>query len=498
MLADGVSCILAPGGPSLGLERHEGVGVDVGAARSRRYSSRQLKMFVVGVDSVAIGLGMLLAYAISSAFDLFETSQERSDSLLIGAVCLPVWLAIFSGYGLYKTRRVTARLDEFAGVVHATLASTVVMAAVSYLVPRSVSRAWLIISVAAVVAMCLIGREFVRRMFSRLRRSRRLVRSVVLVGSNAEAGSLCEVLRDPAMGYQVVAVVGDADGTHFGQIPILGVIGDIRAVVEATGAKGVIVATTAVSDEASNRLVRELIEGGVHVELSSSLRGIGAGRLRVRPLGATPVIYVEPVRRGGWRGAAKRSFDIAGSGLALLVLAPFLLLVGLAVRLGSPGRIFFVQERVGKDALPFRLFKFRTMVHNAEAILPVLKEQSLMHGVLFKAKDDPRVTKVGRVLRRFSIDEFPQLINVLRGEMSLVGPRPALFSEMEHWTPELMGRLRVQPGLTGMWQVSGRSDLSFADYVRHDLYYVENWSLLTDLAIVAKTVPVVFGKRGAY
>jgi exopolysaccharide biosynthesis polyprenyl glycosylphosphotransferase len=476
----------------------EPTAVAVGDASGQGYSSRQLKTLVIVLDSVAIAVGMLVAYSISRTLHPLDSERAGPVSLLIGAACLPLWSVIFSHYGLYKARRVKVRLEELRCLVRATLASTIAMAAVSFLTKKSVSRGWLIMVVPAVVGVSLLEREAVRTLFSRLRRSRRLALPVVIVGSNAEAESLCRDLANPAMGYRVVAVVDEIGIGHLGDIPILGTTDDIVTVVQATGANAVIVATTAVSDQASNRLVRELIEIGVHVELTSSLRGISAGRLRVLPLGSTPVIYVEPIKRGGWRALAKRTFDVVGSGVALFLLAPLLAGVAVAVKLDSAGTVFFTQERVGKDAIGFRLFKFRTMVTNAEAFLPALKEQGDTGGVLFKHKNDPRITRIGQVLRRFSIDELPQLINVLRGEMSLVGPRPALFDEMSFWTPELRARLRVNPGLTGMWQVSGRSDLSFEDYIRHDLYYVENWSLLTDLAIVAKTLPVIICKRGAY
>ncbi|MGH9123794.1 MAG: sugar transferase [Acidimicrobiales bacterium] len=481
-------------GASLGLKLADAVST---ATVKRRYSSRQLKAFVMTIDLLSILAGMLLSYGLSRLYRPQEL-HSMPLALMFGACCLPLWAVVFSGYGLYKTRRVAARVDEFRNLVHATLASVIVMAAVGFLLKLTVSRLWLVICVPAVVACCLCGREVVRHVFSRLRRTGRLVRPVVIVGSNGEAMSLCEALADPVLGYQVVGVVDDIGVGHVGSMRVLGTTDQIVAVVQAAKATNVLVAMTSVSDQASNRLVRELIEAGIHVELSSSLRGISAGRLRVRPLGQTPLIYVEPAHRGGWRAAAKRTFDVVVATTTLAVASPVFLVVAVAVKLSSRGRVFFIQERIGKNAAPFRLYKFRTMVTGAEDLLPALKADVDSGAVLFKARDDPRVTRLGRILRRFSIDELPQLLNVVRGDMSLVGPRPALFSEMSSWTPELKGRLRVRPGMTGMWQVSGRSDLTFADYVRNDLYYVENWSLLIDLAILAKTLPVVLAKRGAY
>jgi exopolysaccharide biosynthesis polyprenyl glycosylphosphotransferase len=260
----------------------------------------------------------------------------------------------------------------------------------------------------------------------------------------------------------------------------------------------VVVATTAVSSETSNRLARQLTDAGIHVELSSSLRDIAAERLTVSPLGRCPMIYVEPIRRNGWRAAAKRAFDIVVAAAALVLATPVLLVVALAIKVDTRGPVLFRQQRLGRGGQPFNLFKFRTMVTVAEELIVHLRVLNQADGPLFKIRDDPRVTRIGRLLRKYSIDELPQLWNVLRGEMSLVGPRPALPAEMAAWAPELHNRLRVKPGVTGMWQVSGRSDCSFAEYMRLDLYYVDNWSFWSDLAIVAKTVPTVLLRRGAY
>jgi exopolysaccharide biosynthesis polyprenyl glycosylphosphotransferase len=488
-----LALIVIEGRPADG---HAGAGVDTGVGPTP--PPRYLKLCVVGLDSVAIGLGMLGAGAMSRLVHPFDDHGATAVSLLLALISVPLWLGIFARYGLYKARRVTARLDEIEALVHASVISTLMMAALSYLLQQSVSRSWLVLCLPTGFGACLIEREAVRGTFRRLRCSGRLLRRVVLVGANSEAESLCELLHMPELGYQVVGVVDDGDCDQLGQIPVLGRVADTLDVVRATDATGVMVATTALTAADSNWLVRGLIDAGVHVEMSSSLRGIVAGRLRVRSLGTTPVVYVEPVCRGGWRALAKRVFDLAGAGLGLLLLALPFALVAVAIKLDSRGPVFFSQVRVGRLGKPFRLLKFRSMVPDAEALISGIVALNEADGPLFKIKDDPRVTRVGRVLRRLSIDELPQLVNVLRSEMSLVGPRPALPAEMDSWGPELRERLRVRPGLTGLWQVKGRSDLGFADYIRYDLYYVENWSLWCDLAILAKTIPVLLRNRGAY
>jgi exopolysaccharide biosynthesis polyprenyl glycosylphosphotransferase len=324
------------------------------------------------------------------------------------------------------------------------------------------------------------------------------MRPVVIVGTNAEGRAIADMLEhEPWLGYRVVGFVDDS-GAGAPDTRILGTTAEILQVVRGAGATGVVVATTAIDAEICNDLARELVDAGVHVELSSTLRDITWQRLHVRPLGRYPVVCLEPARRGGWRGLAKRLWDISIASIGLLLLSPFLALVAIAVRFDSSGPAFFRQLRVGKDGHLFTIIKFRTMTVDAELRITELEAENEADTPLFKLRDDPRTTRIGRLLRRFSIDELPQLWNVLRGEMSLVGPRPALPLEALQWAPRLHNRLRVKPGLTGMWQVYGRSDASFEEYEQLDLYYVDNWSLITDLFILARTIPTVLRHRGAY
>jgi exopolysaccharide biosynthesis polyprenyl glycosylphosphotransferase len=226
------------------------------------------------------------------------------------------------------------------------------------------------------------------------------------------------------------------------------------------------------------------------------MRDISSSRISVRPLGPYPVMCVEPVAQFSWRRIAKRIFDVVVASVGLVLVSPILLVSAIAIRVTSGKGVIFRQQRVGKDGVPFELYKLRTMVHDAEERLAELQAMNEAAGPMFKMKDDPRVTRVGRFLRATSIDELPQLFNVIRGEMSLVGPRPALPNEADQWDDALWERLRVQPGITGMWQVSGRYTASLETYARLDLYYVDNWSLVTDLAILVRTVGVVLKRHG--
>jgi exopolysaccharide biosynthesis polyprenyl glycosylphosphotransferase len=283
-----------------------------------------------------------------------------------------------------------------------------------------------------------------------------------------------------------------------GKPPSLDKLVTVVAGIEQSDASGVVLAASALDLVTSNWLVRSLTDAGVHVELSSTLLDVAPNRLTVRPLGRFPVVYVEPTERDGWRAKAKRSFDLALSVVGLILALPILAVAAVAIKLTSPGPVLFRQERVGLNGTTFQVLKLRTMVTDAEERLTEIAHLNEAEGPLFKVRQDPRVTRVGRFLRSTSLDELPQLFNVLRGEMSLVGPRPALPTEVAQWCGDLHGRLRVKPGITGMWQVSGRSDSSFDEYQRLDLYYVDNWSLVADLSIMLRTVPAVVLRRGAH
>jgi exopolysaccharide biosynthesis polyprenyl glycosylphosphotransferase len=320
----------------------------------------------------------------------------------------------------------------------------------------------------------------------------------VIVGTDAHAINMLHTYqRDASLGYEVVGFVGDDDIGSRGGVEVLGTIADLGRVLAEQNAVGVVISLASVGQDEVNALTRTLTDAGYHVALSSILRDIDISRLRPQQLDGRTLLYVEPVIRNGWRAAAKRCFDIVGAIAVLLITMPVWLIAMLAIKLDSRGPVFFRQTRVGKNGEPFVMMKLRTMVVDAEQRRAELMGLNEADGPLFKITNDPRVTPVGRLLRKLSIDELPQLLAVLGGTMSLVGPRPALPTEVEEWDDGLRDRLRVLPGLTGMWQVSGRSAAGFDQYRRLDLYYVDNWSLLHDLQICVRTVGVVLSGRGA-
>ena len=237
---------------------------------------------------------------------------------------------------------------------------------------------------------------------------------------------------------------------------------------------------------------------GVEVRVTATLPDVLSSRLSVQPFGGITALSLHPARLSGSQVIGKRAFDLLVAGVGLVLASPIIAIMAVAVKLSSPGPILYRSTRVGQRGRPFTMLKFRTMRLGADLEVEQLREQHEVTNLMFKLKDDPRVTRVGKLLRRISFDEIPQLINVVRGEMSLVGPRPPLPEEVTRYVDWQFDRLEVPPGITGLWQVSGRSDLSFDDCVRLDLFYIENWSLAYDLYILAKTLPVLLSPRGAY
>jgi exopolysaccharide biosynthesis polyprenyl glycosylphosphotransferase len=467
--------------------------------RAAARGSRGAKIAVISTDAAAIVAAMSVAVWLRQV-TVGGPPQEIGPVLLTGAVAVPIWLCVFARYKLYTAAAVTSVTAEVRRLLHAVAAAVACTAILSLFLGTETSRVWLLLTFATAMPMLVIERGIIRHAFRRARTRGQLQRRVVIIGTNAEALGIVQMLSSNAgLGYQVLGLLECGDPTPgISPVRVLGSWRDAPEIVQSLGATGVIIATSAIDTPVANRLARELIEIGCHVELTSGLVDISADRLLARPLGRRAVMYIEPVRRLGWRAVAKRAFDIIIATGLLVFASPILAIAALLIKLDSNGPVFFSQVRVGKDGKLFRVRKLRTMVNDAEQQLELLRDRSDIDGPLFKMRDDPRVTRVGKVLRKASIDELPQLLNVLVGEMSIVGPRPALPSEALEWTDDLRSRLRVKPGITGMWQVNGRSTASFDDYVRHDLYYVDNWSLLTDLAILAKTVPVVLFRKGAY
>jgi exopolysaccharide biosynthesis polyprenyl glycosylphosphotransferase len=446
-----------------------------------------------------VGVGIVLAFCWRALVKSETELGVMRTHMMIAVLSFPMWPICLALNKVYLARAVERQTEEIRRIFYASLMGVGFIVGAAFVMRfHTLSRLW-VLSVLVFVPLCLVAeRTVARRIFARLRREGRIVRRVVIVGTDSEAiGLVHATQRLPELGYQVVGFVGPDDIGTRGGCAVLGGFDDIQAVLETSGAGGVMVSLASVEPDLVNRLTRQLTDAGYHVALSSGLRDIDIVRFRAQDIGGHTLIYVEQTMRDGWRAIAKRVFDVALSVVALVLASPILCVAALAIRLESKGPVLFAQERVGRDGKRFRILKLRTMVPDADALKDGLADRNEADGPMFKIADDPRITRVGAILRKLSLDEIPQFFNVLRGEMSIVGPRPALPSEVEQWTDDVHDRLRVLPGITGMWQVSGRSDTSFAEYKRLDLYYVDNWSLAHDLRIVARTFSVVLARRGA-
>lgn len=474
------------------------LGADAHSVREVR-RSREINLSKVAValsDTLAFVLAMVLAYGLTEV-RVENDPAGVGEYALVAVLSIPVLVGALASRRVYQARFVTRRSDEFRRLADSLILTVFGMVMIGFLLKIPVSRTWIFLVMFLAIPALWTERELVRQFFRRRRVSGRSTRRVVVVGNNGEAAAVVSMLEtDRSLGYEVLAVV-DGDGPVVDITEPLDLVARTVNAVRETGATGVVVTATAMDLQSSNRLIRVLTHAGLHVELTSALSDVETSRISVRPLGRYPVLYIEPVLPYGWRPIAKRCFDVTAAAGALVLLAVPMAVVALAIKVTSPGPVLFRQRRLGRNGEFFEVLKFRSMVPEAEALLIDLREANEADGPLFKMEHDPRVTRVGRFIRRTSIDELPQLWNVLRGEMSLVGPRPALPEEAQEWSPVLFNRLRVRPGITGMWQVSGRSDTNFDEYTRLDLYYVDNWSLLVDIGIVVRTIPSVLAARGA-
>ena len=472
------------------------------AAPDRRASLNTSKLTLVFSDLLVVSLAFVIGTWLNARFNPTDPSSSQQYMALF-LIALPLWPVVFTQQMLYRARFLGRRVDESTRMIRAVILGVLATAAVSTFVKVPIGRQWLLY-VTTLLLFGLVGeRLFARYLFDRARRRGTLLRPVLIAGRNAEGRLVREMLdNDPGLGYRFDGFVEDLLQAEPGQSP-LALLGDPARVInlaDRMGVNSVIVAATAIDVGSSNRLIRALTEHGIHVEISSTLCDIASTRITVRPVGRVPMMYIEPIQRSGWQSRAKRAFDLSIAIPAFLGSLIVLLPTLIAVKITSPGPALFRQARVGRNGELFEMLKVRTMVQDAEAQLEEIAHLNETTGVLFKVKNDPRITPLGRWLRKLSIDELPQLINVIRGEMSLVGPRPALPSEAEQWDDSLHNRLRVQPGITGMWQVNGRKngDDHDATYAQLDLYYVDNWSLVTDMVILARTVPVVLTSRGQH
>jgi exopolysaccharide biosynthesis polyprenyl glycosylphosphotransferase len=472
--------------------------------RSLRARQRVHVRALTAVDliaiSAAVGFGYLARFQGAPAFGAVPYA-------LVAPALIGVWLVALRMQRCYDDKVIGYGAEEYRRVLAASFKLAAATAIGLYLLDIGVSRGFLGISFLAGMLTLVAGRFAVNR---RLHLARALGRGwsrrVLVVGDAAHVVELVQQLRrGKATGYQVVgACIPDAlwapQPQRLGDVPV---VGSFRTIVTAAGAVGADTVAVAASGELTAGRLRRLgwqLEGTeIDLVVTPALAEVAGPRIHTQPVAGLPMIHVEAPEFRGGRKLVKGLSDRALAATALLLVAPLCLVVAVAIKLTSRGPVLFRQTRVGRGGREFQVLKFRTMVAGAHAMRDILADRNEKNdGLLFKIRNDPRVTLVGRWLRRWSLDELPQLANVVSGQMSLVGPRPPLPEEVARYDGDVARRLLVKPGITGLWQVSGRSDLSWEDGVRLDLYYVENWSLAADLVILCKTVGAVIRQRGAY
>ena len=424
--------------------------------------------------------------------------------IILGAVLPITWLACVALERGYETRYFGTGPEEFRSILRATFALTALVAVMSYATKSNVARGFVVLAVPMTCVAALLVRWLLHRSISSRRFVGRCMRRVLVVGRNAQVTTLRRHLEErPADGYVVVATCqprGDAaEEPDPGPIRLGRTEVDILAAVDQYEVDVVAVAADPeLAGQSLRRLSWALEQRGIDLIVSPGIVEVAGPRISIRPVAGLSLLHLERPSVSGGPHLLKSIFDrVVGLGL-LLLATPVLLVVAVLVKLTSRGPVLFRQTRVGRAGVEFSMLKFRTMCADAEERKAELHALSEGNGVLFKLRDDPRVTRIGRYLRRFSLDELPQLVNVLRGDMSLVGPRPPLATEVATYAIDDARRMLVKPGLTGLWQVSGRSDLTWEESVRLDLRYVDNWSIALDLLILWKTARAVLGRDGAY
>lgn len=466
---------------------------------------RVLRLVDAFVVTWAVAGAFVVRFGLES--NVVNSGQELGYAIFSVALACSWWIML-GAWNTRQSRILGAGADEYKRVAAASLWLFGLVAIISYVFRIDTARGYVGVAFPVGLAGLLLARWLLRQHLSVNRQNGRSMSRLMLLGGSSAVAHLASSLdRAKHSGYQPVAAY--TPGPHEtaaveaeSGLPVLGYRPDTFSILEAIDAcKADAVAVSAgvqLHPQTLRHLGWELAARNIGLIMAPALTDIAGPRIHTQQVAGLPLIHVTTPSLEGGQRVAKRLFDIITAAALLTVAFPVMAFLALLVKLDGPGPILFRQERVGMEGERFSMLKFRSMVPDAEDRLADLVHKNEGNGVLFKIKDDPRITRVGGFLRKYSLDELPQLFNILGGSMSLVGPRPPLPREVESYEHDVRRRLLVKPGLTGLWQVSGRSNLSWQDSVRLDLYYVENWSLAGDLVIILRTVRAVFHSTGAY
>ena len=479
------------------------------ADRSERLTWQRRYVFALMIsDLFVVGTAMACAQMVRLQRPVTQFDVLTKYFGLLSVIFGLMWLGMLAAYGTRSPRIVGAGTEEYRRVLSATMSTIAVVAIILMIFRPEYARGYLALAFPLGLVLLLFSRHVARLILGRFRRRGHCMNTVLAVGSPTAVRSLVQSLdRAGDYGYSVVGVCltgrpagGSIDIAGVGTLPVLGNEHSVEAALAVTGADTVALTTT---DHLGPAGVRELSWDmdrlGVDLVVSPGMVDVAGPRLTMRPVAGLPLIHMEKPQYSGTKKLQKRVFDVCVSLFILTLTAPVMIAAAIAIKLTSRGPVFYRAERIGLHGRPFGMIKFRTMVEGADKMVASLGHLNEMDGgVMFKIREDPRVTAVGKLLRRFSIDELPQFFNVMRRDMSVVGPRPPLRCEVDTYNDQVRRRLLVLPGITGLWQVSGRSNLSWEDSVRLDLSYVENWSISADMVIAFKTVRTVAFGEGAY
>lgn len=455
------------------------------------------RRLVLATDAGSAALAGLIAL-------IFRFGADTTVIYAILTTVVPaVWLVLVALQRGYEFRFLGTGPDEYRRVTSAGLELFTVLAVASFVVQYELSRIYVLVSVPGTVLLSQAFRYLLRTWVHRARVHGRGLQKVLVVGRADAAVSVIEKLdHEPGHGLVAVGACVPPVGPQVSHVHGVPVVGDPNQILEAVDELKVhvvaVVSHPDLSGQALRRLGWSLEERNVELVVSPGIIEVAGPRLSIRPVAGLSLLHLERPVISGARKISKDVFDRVAASLLTLVALPVMAVVAIAIKITSSGPVLFRQTRIGVDGREFTMLKFRSMVVDAEAGKTDLRTRNEGNDVLFKMKQDPRVTGIGAVIRRFSLDELPQLWNVVRGDMSLVGPRPPLSEEVAGYTNDATRRLRVRPGLTGLWQVSGRSDLSWEESLRLDLRYVDNWTLALDLAILWRTLRAVVKGAGAY
>jgi exopolysaccharide biosynthesis polyprenyl glycosylphosphotransferase len=473
----------------------------------RRFQWPFLIISLIINDLLMVGLAFRAAYFVRfelsiSVFQLVSPSVEYYQGLVF--IIIPLWLSIFALIGLYNQKNLLGGTHEYSLAFNASTIGMISVVAAGFLLPDFiVARGWLLLAWMFAFLFTAVGRFTIRRIVYALREKGYFLSPAVIVGVNEEAHSLAEqLILWRKSGLLILGFVDqntDSEHPQFSNLPSLGKLNKLREIIDQFAVKELILTTSALTRDEIVTLFKEYgVSKHISLRLSSGLFEVITTGVQITEFASVPLVRVNNARLTGVDSVLKLILDYFITIPGLLIISPLLLLIAILIKLDSPGPIIFRRRVMGVNGKQFDAYKFRTMSPNGDEILERHPELKAELDENHKLVEDPRITRVGQILRKTSLDELPQLFNVLKREMSLVGPRMISPLEMKKYDQWDMNLLTVRPGITGLWQVSGRSDISYAERVRLDMYYIRNWSIWLDIGLLLQTIPAVLRGRGAY